>query len=252
MYLFQKPRRRSINSNQLDFLSSAKIILDGGMEDIIYYRWGTSDKCILLNHGWESNTVRWRIYINRILKEGYSVIAADAPGHGLSKYPKFNIDIYANALTPLIKLYKPQIMIGHSAGGFASLLTGKKLQGHQPQKYILLAPNNDMLHVFETYRDMIKMRSELFEYIQTLVPDMNAEGHPISYFMSEKFIPSIDKPIIIIHDKEDDVLPYSESHKLDQMFDQVTLFTTEGLGHRLISNHVLDRVIEEVKKEIGE
>ena len=91
MHLFQKPKRRPIPEKRRLFLEAAKISIPNGVEGTAYYKWGSGDKVVLFNHGWESESSRWTTYINLYVKKGYTVIASDAPSHGLSTSNMFNI-----------------------------------------------------------------------------------------------------------------------------------------------------------------
>lgn len=252
MYLFQKPRRKKLNERQIDFLNSAKITIPDGQANIAYYSWGTGERSILLNHGWESGVIRWKPYIDNLINLGYRVIAVDAPGHGLSTAPKFNAYLYSMALYPLIQHYQPEIVIGHSIGGFVSILTGAEREALQPDNYILLAPNNKIKDTFQTYQKMIGMTERVMKASLDSVPSITPEGKPIDYFASETLIKRIPVPITIIHDKEDSLLPYTESEKLASLFPNVTLHITEGYGHRLKSTDIVQKivkVVEELRKD---
>ena len=248
MYLFQRPRRKKLKEDEIKFLESAKISFSEGEEDIAYYRWGSEEKFVLLNHGWESGAIRWKPYIDQLLDLGYSVIAADAPGHGLSTTPKFNAYLYSKALYPLIRYYQPQLVIGHSIGGFVSVLTGAELQDYQPKHYILLAPNNKISDTFATYQEMIGMSNRVMKAALESVPDITPEKRPIEYFASEELMKKISVPIDIIHDRDDKLLPITESNKLGNLFENVTVHETQGYGHRLKSNDIVDRVIALIKQ----
>jgi|GEM_PF-1866994 len=247
MYLFQKPRRKKLNEEQINFLTSAQITLPEGESDIAYYLWGTSERYLLLNHGWESGTIRWKPYIDQLVALGYSVIAADAPGHGLSTNPKFNAYLYSKALYPLINTYRPELVIGHSVGGFVSVLTGAMKVKQQPKNYILLAPNNKIKDTFNTYKQMIGMSDRVMNASLASVPSITPEKLPIEFFASEELIKKIPVPIDIIHDRDDSLLKFSESEKLARLFDNVTLYATEGHGHRLKSKEIINLVIKRVK-----
>ncbi len=245
MYLFQKPQRRPISEKRRDFLQSAKIKIPNGVEGTAYYKWGSGDKVALFNHGWESETSRWTTYINHYVNKGYTVIASDAPSHGLSTSKLFNLNLYAQSLAPLIKEYQPSIIIGHSAGGFVSILTGHELPEYQAEKYILLAPNNNIKDIFTTFKNLVGMSDIVYETLLAMTPDINPNKNTIDYYIAEKLIKSIKVPIVIIHDKGDSILKYSESKKLAEMYDNITLYSTEEYGHRLKSKEVLDIVINE-------
>ncbi len=240
-YFFQSERRLKLKEEDITYLRSHTLDLPGGMEHITYYKWGQSSKTLLMLHGWESGAIRWKPYIEKCLAKGYQVIALDAPGHGLSIHKTFNIAHYSNAVRPLITTYHPEITIGHSVGGFTALHSGNALPEQQPSKYILLAPNNNLLHVFDIYKEKLGLSDAVME---RLIQDVkHIEGKPISYYVSETLLNQIKVPVDIIHDENDKVLPYSDSLKLSQLHSHVSLHTTVGHGHKLRSNAIVNKVL---------
>ena len=62
--LFATPRKGDINEKQASFLNSAKKEqLDYNGNAIMTYQWNGHNKTVLLSHGWESNTSRWKTLI---------------------------------------------------------------------------------------------------------------------------------------------------------------------------------------------
>jgi pimeloyl-ACP methyl ester carboxylesterase len=51
------------------------------------------------------------------LRKSGTIIAIDAPAHGLSGGTEFNIPQYAAFIDILVQKFKPQFLIGHSLGG---------------------------------------------------------------------------------------------------------------------------------------
>ena len=63
-----------------------------------------------------------------------------------------------------------------------------------------------------------------------------------SYIVAE----NITTPTLIIHDKNDDDVPYTASENIHQHLKNSSLFLTEGLGHRKILGN--ENVINEIEK----
>ena len=83
--LFCRPFRGKITARQRQFLESGNhFTFSHEKETIAGYSWGSGAKKILLLHGWQSHTYRWKIYVEQLVDQGYTVFAFDAPGHGLS------------------------------------------------------------------------------------------------------------------------------------------------------------------------
>ncbi|MDN3678696.1 alpha/beta hydrolase [Flavobacterium paronense] len=65
---------------------------------------------------------------------GKTIIAIDAPAHGLSDGKEFNAPKYAEYLHVLIQKYQPKIIIGHSIGGAAIAYYLNKYQNTEIEK----------------------------------------------------------------------------------------------------------------------
>lgn len=241
-YFFQSERRLNIRQEDQQFLEDHEYVMDDYAEGIKYYKWGESDKTILMLHGWESGAIRWKPYIEGCLSKGYQVVALDAPGHGLSLQKKFNVYLYSEAITPIIKHLKPDVIIGHSIGGFTAIHSGNALPDYQPSKYILLAPNNNLLHVFNIYKQKLGLSEGVM--LRLLEDAKKIEGKPMSYYISETLLNQITSQVEIIHDENDEVLPYHDSAILADMHSHVNLQTTKGYGHKLRSYEIVKKVID--------
>ena len=67
------------------------------------YYWEGNNKTILLAHGWESNSFRWKNLITELQRYGYSIVALDAPAHGDSGSKMFNAILYSEFINMLLK-----------------------------------------------------------------------------------------------------------------------------------------------------
>ena len=104
MYLFTTPRAGKINEEQSDFLHTAyQEELKYENHRIMTYRWLGTKQTILLTHGWESNSARWKKLIIALKNKGFNVVALDAPAHGRSGSSVFNAICKASKplLTPM-------------------------------------------------------------------------------------------------------------------------------------------------------
>jgi len=121
--LFSIPRKGKIKSDGIpEILQEAEAIaLDFEGNTIQTYTWKGGETVIFLIHGWESNSARWKKALPFLLKTGNTIIAIDAPAHGLSSGIDFNVPKYAEFINHVAQRFKPQILIGHSIGGKACL-----------------------------------------------------------------------------------------------------------------------------------
>lgn len=127
MSLFATPRKGKINAAQSKFLQSAETLeLEYNGLKIMTYQWAGNGKTVLLVHGWESNSARWKNLMTKLQKHDCNIIALDAPAHGNSGSKQFNALLYAEFINVVSKKFNPEIIIGHSVGGMASVFFQKK------------------------------------------------------------------------------------------------------------------------------
>lgn len=243
LFLFTKPLKGSINEEQSDFLGTSfrEELLVNGIP-VMTYRWLGKGKKILLAHGWESNAARWRYLIEPLKKLDYTIIALDAPAHGRSGSNRFNALLYADFIKAVTKKFNPDIVIGHSVGGMATAFSQNKHEITTIKKLILLGVPSEFNNVLNRYYKMMSYNSRTTNAINKLIQDQfNAE--PIS-FSTARHLESLKLQGLIIHDKEDDVIPYEDAILINNSFKNSTLITTKGLNHSMndesISNHIYE------------
>ncbi|MDE1207853.1 alpha/beta fold hydrolase [Tenacibaculum larymnensis] len=110
--------------------------------EMTYLKEGKGDKTLLFLHGLSSNADAWFKNIET-LKENYTCVAIDLPGHGKSSKPEeaYTPTFFADVVFKFIKKkrLKNVILVGHSMGGQASM----KLVLMHPEvieKLVLIAP----------------------------------------------------------------------------------------------------------------
>lgn len=232
--LFSNPRK---GKGKLDIsklpktLQNSKLVKQEFDNHQFYsYFWDGSEETILLVHGWESNASRWKKLINHLKKTGKTIIAIDAPGHGLSNTNEFNVPTYALFIEHIIKKYNPSTVIGHSIGGNALAYFQNKFD-HNINKMILIGAPSDFEIILNNYFKMLSLNSKIKKGFKNKIKEkFNIET---SEYNASTFIENTTIEGIIAHDKEDDVVYYSEAIKLSNAWKNAKLISTEGFGHSM-------------------
>ena len=168
--LFATPRKGDINQKQASFLNSAKKEqLNYNGFSIRTYHWNGHNKTVLLSHGWESNAARWKKLIELLQIQNYNVIALDAPAHGESESKKFNAILYSEFINVVCKQYNPEIIIGHSVGGMASVFFQHKYQLESLKKLVLLGAPSEFEGILKNYTNMLSYNSKVIKTLDTLI-----------------------------------------------------------------------------------
>ena len=239
--LFSKPRKGQINDIQTAFLETAI------NETVIYesfqirtYRWHGNGQTILLVHGWESNSARWKKALPYILKSGYTVVAIDAPAHGLSSGKDFNAHKYTEFIHHVAKMYNPKILIGHSIGGKACLHYQTIHKNNNVEKIVVLGAPSDFKAIFENYVTLLglnlKVNSGLINYYKENFNLSNKEIEG-SLFSNENNIKGL-----IAHDIEDKVVAFAEAEKNAKAWQEAIFIETKGLGHSMNDEELFEKI----------
>lgn len=195
------------------------------------YTWHGNETKILLVHGWESNAARWELLLPYLQKTGSTILALDAPAHGLSSGKEFSVPNYAAYIHEVVQIYQPQIMIGHSIGGSACLFFQNRYTTLSIEKMILLGAPADLSILLENYAKLLGLNSKV---IQLLDDYFSARFNTNSAtFVGEKLAKTISVNGIISHDIEDDVVLFSESKKIEKGWKKAIFVETKGYGHSM-------------------
>ena len=240
--IFSKPRKGKLNSEDEIFLNSAE------RESLFFentyiqtYMWrGDESKKILLAHGWESNSARWKPLIGMLKNKNYTVIALDAPAHGASGSKFFTQILYAEMIQKVAEKHLPEIIVGHSAGGYAVSYFFEKYRPAQIKKIILLAPVSDNRVVFDLYFNFLGTNARVKSGFNDFYK--NRYGAPEELIVSN-FAKDFSVKALIIHDKNDEIVPYAQSKEINAAWENSELTLTENLGHSLRKDIVYKNIM---------
>lgn len=237
--IFSKPRKGKLDAHNLPaILQQANHQL---LDDFYIYTWHGGQKTVLLVHGWESNSSRWGRLLTQLKKDNYTIIAIDAPAHGLSIGTDFNAIKYANCMANVIQLYKPQYVIGHSVGAMATIYNQFKNPNSSIEKIVCLGAPSDFRLIFNSYTNMLGYNKIVVAALeQYYLENFNLK---IDDFSCAVFAKSITVAGLIVHDKTDKIIPISESKKIHTNWQNSLCFETTGLGHSLQNKALFEKII---------
>ena len=242
--LFSHPRKGKLTTTQLPpFLAEAeKEIFDKDGQAIQTYIWRGDEKIIFLLHGWESNTARWKKLIPHLLETGHTIIAIDAPAHGLSEGKEFNVIRYAASIDCVAKKYSPNYIIGHSIGGKASLYYQATYNNPTIEKMVLLGAPSDYAIIFKNYVRLLQLSSRMEQLIHQHYWDRFQIK--VAEFSAQYYAHSITAKGLLLHDLDDTVVLHDESQKINHYWKASVLETTQGLGHSLQNKIVYKKIVD--------
>lgn len=241
--VFSEPRKGRINKNNFPKTLSTSIqeTLEYQHHKFQSYTWKGNDEVILLVHGWESNASRWKKMLPYLKKTGKTIIAIDAPAHGLSSGKEFNVPLYTEFLEIAILKYNPHILIGHSIGGAACVYHQVKYPNTIIKKLVLLGAPSDLKNILQNYLQLLSLNNK----VKTLMQNKFEEKFNIKIndFSGAIFAQSIALKTLVAHDVNDKVVAFEEGKKFAVGFKNITFIETSQLGHSLHNDELYTKII---------
>ena len=242
--LFSEPRAGKINPEKLPktLVHTDKEIFTFEEDTFQTYTWKGSDEIILLVHGWESNASRWKKLLHHLKPLGKTIIAIDAPAHGMSSGKEFNAPKYAEYINILTQKYAPTYIIGHSIGGAAVTLYLNKFKTDFVKKVVLLGSPSDFKIINNNYVEMLSLNSK----VKTLLEVYYYEkfGININEFKGHSFAENFSQKAIIAHDVDDEIVLIDEGKKYASTWKNAIYIETNGLGHSMHDENLYQKISE--------
>ena len=135
-----------------------------------------------------------------------------------------------------------EIIIGHSVGGMASVFFQSKYQLDSLKKLVLLGAPSEFKAILKNYTDLLSYNSKVIQSLDKLIED--SFGAPPSSFSTAKYCKSILVDSLIIHDKEDQIIPYNDAELIHKTLKNSKLICTTGYGHSLNHEEVYNHIVE--------
>ncbi|MCF8151502.1 MAG: alpha/beta fold hydrolase [Burkholderiaceae bacterium] len=225
------PPRHAFSDAELATLEEASLMpvpLMAGR--LIAWRWGRArDPAVVLVHGWGGRGTQLRGFIDPLLKRGYSVVAYDAPGHGMSGGGESSLPQILQALNALLDHLGPvRAIVGHSVGGaMASIALAQR---PEIERAVLIAPPASLIDHTQRIAAALRWPEALRAAIRRRIE--RRFGMNWSEFEAESA--RGEQPLLVIHDAADREVAMGEGLRHARNWPRGRLLQTSGLGHRRV------------------
>ena len=219
-----------IETQYLENATSFHIQVHG--TEIHCWKWGRGPG-ILFVHGWNGRGVNLVCFFKPMIDAGYSVITYDAPAHGESKGYATNYFELSDTVRSFLAASRGlniQGIIAHSIG--ASAVINCISKDKPSVDVVLIAP---ALKLKELTFILFNQHGVTEIVYHSMIEEMERYyGYNLLQDNPYRLAKTISSKMLIIHDKDDRTIPYSDSKMLSENTDHVDLHTSEGLGHKRI------------------
>lgn len=239
------PQVKKLRAHETEVLNQAKkerLAFKGF--DIKLYTWGTGPKSVLLIHGWEGQAGNFADLVQRLLKANYKVYAFDGPSHGYSSKGKTSLFEFTELVGVLIRKFEVKQLISHSFGGVATTYALFNNRDLRIDKYLLLTTPNRFIERINDVSGAIGITQEVKELLIERLE--NETGQQVKGLNVSDFVKQINvKDALIIHDKNDRVIPIERAEKVYEHWPAAGFSAVEGTGHfRILRDEtVLDMAV---------
>ena len=242
MQTFAKVRRSQLrDGKKIPLLEQAKseILEVSGMQ-IQSYHWPGDKDSVLLLHGWESNTNRWRNLIQSMRQEGYNIYAIDAPAHGNSTGTYHLLPDYVEAAYQLTQKHHIKRLVGHSMGGMAILYLLYKHQNTSVRSFVTLGAPADFSLIVSGYQRRVPFNRRVYRALDAQMNKL--VDMDIVSFSSIRFAQHIPQKALIMHDRSDQTIPHTQSIAVHNALSNSELVLTEKNGHSMHQAEVCEKI----------
>lgn len=202
-------------------------------ETIATYVWGdpATQPYALLAHGWSSFGLRFLPWVAKLRALGYAVVTFDQPGHGRSSGKLCTLPEFTATIRAIGRHYgEAALAIGHSLGGAAVTLAQDETW--RARKLILVAPAADMAAAAGRFFRFVRLGEYLRQPFYAWL--LRRTGVSVEQLQVHRHLPALSQPALIVHDLDDQDVPWGEGERYAQFWPGARLFTTQGLGHRRV------------------
>ena len=229
--LYQRPARRKLDESDVATLERAKVTnIESGNEMLRVLQWGTRGPMVLLVHGWGSHAPRYANFVEAILERGWRALAFDAPGHGLSSGRRIGIAHFRRAIDTVIAAYGPvDVVIAHSFGALAAASLLAEPAGARVRAAVLVSMPKDAGYILDSFLLALDLDERTAERVR--VKFGKREGRLASSISAVEMAPRIHCPVLLVHDRNDGIVPLAHAEEIVQLLPEGKLLLTQEMGH---------------------
>jgi pimeloyl-ACP methyl ester carboxylesterase len=191
-------------------------------------------KKILIAHGFSSCAYKFEKYVVALKKEGFEVVAFDAPAHGNSEGKRINAIVYRDMILKAEKIHGSFFgIIAHSLGGLSAALAFEQFKTPENKKLVLIAPATETKTAIKEFFKIIPSEPKIVAAFEEYIKELAQK--PLSYFSVARVVKQLSKGVLWVHDEEDAICTFKDvAPLLTEAIPSVQFIITKGLGHNKI------------------
>jgi pimeloyl-ACP methyl ester carboxylesterase len=247
--LFQKVRKKDIRKREQPFYDKASHYkVKYNKEDLDCYEFGKEHQdVVVLVHGWDSNAGSMLGFIDKLVEGNKRVVTFNLPGHAFYKSSKTNYLECREAFELIVNDlgdYERISFISHSFGSGIVAYGLSKLD-IKVDKLVLLTSPNFVVDIFTDFKKIIGLGNKAFELMNDKASAILEED--VKKVSTEDKLQLVNfNDALLIHDKNDKVIPFANTIRINDALTNSRIETYENIGHyrMLWNDDVIKKAIE--------
>lgn len=202
-------------------------------------------------HGWESSVARVEVLLQTLIASDFRVVAFDMPAHGHSPAEETDILQITNVIMTLAESAGPFVAaIGHSFGGacLANAIRAKL----KVDRLVLFSTPSSLTGMIDKFCRALGIRRPTKARLVRAIEERLASIELEREFDLPSILQNSGVPTLVIHDRNDRVVPFAEGEELSRARTGIELLATDDLGHRRIIRdaQTIDKCISFISRDL--
>ena len=230
--LFMTPQKKKVSSRSAALFQEAeRLSIPFGGRGLAAYVWEAEGPTVLLVHGWEANASSMRHFVMPLREQGFRVVAFDAPAHGNSTGKQTHLIELGKALETVIQKLGPvDSIVAHSLGAMVTLLALGRSPSIAVKRFVSIGAPSRANDLIDMWCGVVGLKRKAKAEMRQRVA--RRLGVPLHILTAEEAVAGLELPGLIIHDLEDERVPFKNSELISDNWTNAQLMSTRGLGHR--------------------
>jgi pimeloyl-ACP methyl ester carboxylesterase len=234
------PKPRYPGGDFFDLVDARQSFVRHRGRHIATWRWGSPQApAVVLVHGWGGRATQMRRFVAHLAAAGFRVIAYDQPAHGLSDGRLTGLPDFADALAEVARHHgNVHAVVTHSLGGPAAAIA--LARGMRVERAVLISPPSDLVGYSRRFARWLAIPERVRRAMQASIEERF--GVRWSELDIARLAPHLRAPALVIHDRLDAQVPWTQGAALARHWPHARLLSTRGLGHgRILEDDAVAR-----------
>ena len=216
-----------------------------GPHTVAVYEWGAGPT-VLIVHGWGARSTHLGKMVEPLVSAGFRVVAFDAPAHGHSDGRATDPVEFAAAVTAVARHVGPvHTLLAHSFG-VAMALYARRDWGVKAERMVFISSFNHCKWFLDAFAQYLGIKPSVMAQAGQMMVKRYQGRLNWDHMSVVDMLRCTREPTLIIHDSDDEEIPFQHSIDLFRAAPHAEFHATSGLGHhKLLGNgDVIERVVK--------